>query len=83
MRIRAATTADHDAIAAILLPVFRAGDTYAMERDVDAAGALAYWDNAAKLVTKTAGSNLLIGAFTRDCLAADATCVVRLNGVAA
>lgn len=46
------------------------------------AGALAYWDNTAKVVTKTAGSNLLIGAFTRDCLAADATCVVRLNGIA-
>ena len=47
------------------------------------AGTLAYWDNAAKLVTKTAAGNMLIGAFTRDCLAGDATCVVRLNGSAA
>jgi predicted RecA/RadA family phage recombinase len=46
------------------------------------AGALAYWDNAAKVVTKTANANLLIGAFLRDVTAASATCVVRLNGTA-
>jgi predicted RecA/RadA family phage recombinase len=46
------------------------------------AGALAYWDDDDKVVTKTADGNLLIGAFLQDCLAADATCVVRLNGVA-
>ena len=57
MRIRAATTADHDAIAAILLPVFRAGDTYAMERDVDAAGALAYWCDPAHAVFVAVGDD--------------------------
>ena len=45
------------------------------------AGTKVYWDNAAKLVTKTANANLLIGALTRDASAADVTCVVRLNGV--
>ncbi|MEH3100402.1 GNAT family N-acetyltransferase [Sphingomonas adhaesiva] len=43
MRIRAATAVDDAAIAAILLPVFQAGETNAIERDVDAVGALAYW----------------------------------------
>lgn len=47
------------------------------------AGIKAYWDNAAKVVTKTANGNLFIGAFLADCADADATCVVRLNGSAA
>lgn len=47
------------------------------------AGTKAYWDNAAKVVTKTANANLFIGAFLADCADADATCVVRLNGSAA
>ncbi|TVV75551.1 DUF2190 family protein [Sphingomonas solaris] len=47
------------------------------------AGTKLYWDNTAKLVTKTAGSNLLIGAALGDATVADATCAVRLNGVAA
>jgi predicted RecA/RadA family phage recombinase len=65
-----------DVTGVFVLPKSTAANTDAT------AGALAYWDNTAKVVTKTAGTNLLIGAFTRDCLAADATCVVRLNGSA-
>ncbi len=47
------------------------------------AGTKVFWDNTAKLVTKTAGSNLLIGALLADMTVADTSCVVRLNGVAA
>ena len=43
MQIRPATPADADAIAAMLLPVFRAGDSYAIERDISRDAALAYW----------------------------------------
>lgn len=43
MQIRPATPADADAIAAILLPVFRAGETNAIERDIGRDAALAYW----------------------------------------
>ena len=41
--IRPATPGDADAIWAILEPVFRAGDTYAIDRDITRADALAYW----------------------------------------
>lgn len=41
--IRPATPADDDAIWAILKPVFRAGETYPIPRDVSRAYALAYW----------------------------------------
>ena len=43
MKIRAATEADHTAIWAMLEPVFRAGDTYAIDRDISGPEALAYW----------------------------------------
>jgi GNAT superfamily N-acetyltransferase len=41
--IRVATTADASAIWSILRPVFRAGETYTILRDVDEADAIAYW----------------------------------------
>lgn len=43
MKIRPATPADHDAIWAMLEPVFRAGDTYAIDPDKGRDDALAYW----------------------------------------
>ena len=45
MRIRRAEPADAAAIAAIILPVIHAGETYALDRDLDGAAALAYWLN--------------------------------------
>jgi ribosomal protein S18 acetylase RimI-like enzyme len=42
-RIRAATTADADDLWAILEPVIRAGETYALPRDMTSAQALAFW----------------------------------------
>jgi len=41
--IRAATTDDHRAIWTILEPVIRAGETYALDRDMSREAALEYW----------------------------------------
>ena len=43
VRIRPATPADHDAIWEILEPVYRAGDTYCIPRDISREDALADW----------------------------------------
>lgn len=43
MPIRLATPADAPAIAAIILPVIRAGETYALDPAMTEAAALAYW----------------------------------------
>ena len=46
LSIRAATEADADALWALLRPVFRAGDTYAVEPGIGRREALAYWTGA-------------------------------------
>ncbi len=43
LTIRPASAADDDAIWTILEPVFRAGETYPIPRDIGRADALAYW----------------------------------------
>jgi ribosomal protein S18 acetylase RimI-like enzyme len=43
LTIRPGLAADDDAIWAILEPVFRAGETYPIPRDIGRADALAYW----------------------------------------
>lgn len=43
MKIRKATEADSDAIWSMLEPVFRTGETYAVERDISRETALVYW----------------------------------------
>ena len=43
LTIRPAVAADDDALWAMLEPVFRAGETYTIPRDVSRADALAYW----------------------------------------
>ena len=43
LTIRPAGPEDVEAIVAILLPAFRAGDTYAVDPQIDAAGARDYW----------------------------------------
>lgn len=48
---------------------------------VGAVGAKAYWDNTAKQVTATVGTNKLIGVFTTAKLATVVSADVRLNGV--
>ena len=46
--IRPAQTADRPAIWALLEPVFRAGETYAVDRDISKDSALAMWCDAPK-----------------------------------
>lgn len=41
--IRPATRDDHDAIWDILRPIYRAGETYCMPRDIDRSGAIHDW----------------------------------------
>jgi ribosomal protein S18 acetylase RimI-like enzyme len=41
--IRPATEADHPAVLAIVAPVLAAGETYAIDRDLDDNGVAAYW----------------------------------------
>jgi ribosomal protein S18 acetylase RimI-like enzyme len=43
MKVRAATDRDHDAIWKILEPTIRAGETYALARDMSREAALTYW----------------------------------------
>ena len=43
MLIRPAVAADDDAVWAIIEPVIRAGETYALDRDMSRDDALAYW----------------------------------------
>ncbi len=43
LTIRPARPEDDDRLWAILEPTFRAGETYPIPRDIDRAGALAYW----------------------------------------
>ncbi len=43
MVIRPATAADAPAIAEILMPIVRAGETYALDRDLTVEAALAFW----------------------------------------
>ncbi|MEM7753873.1 MAG: GNAT family N-acetyltransferase [Pseudomonadota bacterium] len=43
MRVRPATAQDEDDLWSMLEPVFRAGDTYAIDPTISRADALAYW----------------------------------------
>jgi ribosomal protein S18 acetylase RimI-like enzyme len=43
VQIRPVSPHDHDAIWSILKPVFRAGETYTLPRDIGRQDALAYW----------------------------------------
>lgn len=52
----------------------------AVTADTAALGAKAYWDNAAKKVTTTVGSNTYIGVFVVAKTGSDTTATVRLNG---
>lgn len=63
MQIRTATRSDADAVWNLLQPVFRAGDTYAVDPDISRAAALSYWmdDPAACYVAVDAGQ--IIGTY--------------------
>jgi len=61
--IRPATTADDDAIWRTLEPVFRAGETYPIPRDVSRADALAYWRNASHAVFVAEDGGQIVGTY--------------------
>lgn len=60
LTIRPAMPVDDDAIWALLEPVFRAGDTYAIDPDIGRAAALAYWvrPGGAVFLAETGGAAL-------------------------
>ncbi len=54
--IRPAEDAVHDAIWSMLEPVFRAGDTYAIDRGIPREAALAYWTSERAYVAELEGT---------------------------
>lgn len=60
MLIRPATAADSDMVWQILAPVIRAGETYALDRDMPREAALDYWFGADKttFVAEAAGGQI-------------------------
>ncbi len=61
--IRPATAADADAIWAILEPVFRAGETYPVPRDISRADALAYWNSPGHAVFVALAEAAVVGTY--------------------
>lgn len=61
--IRSATPADDDAIWAILQPVFRAGETYPIPRDISRADALAYWRSPGHAVFVAVAEDAVVGTY--------------------
>lgn len=63
LAIRPATPADDDAIWAILQPVFRAGETYPIARDISRADALAYWRSPGHAVFLAVADGAVVGTY--------------------
>lgn len=63
MQIRSATPADAAAIWAIIGPTIRAGDTYALDRDMEEEQALAYWFGADKEVFVAEVEGAVLGTY--------------------
>lgn len=61
--IRDARPADDDAIWAILEPVFRAGETYPIPRDISRADALAYWRTPGHAVFVADDGGRIVGTY--------------------
>jgi ribosomal protein S18 acetylase RimI-like enzyme len=61
--IRLADPADHDSIWAMLEPVLRAGETYALPRDWNRAPALAYWFDPRHTVFVAEEDNSTLGTY--------------------
>lgn len=58
LTVRPATGADHAAIWAILEPVFRAGETYTIDKGIARDAALAYWMAHQCFIAETGGDIL-------------------------
>jgi L-amino acid N-acyltransferase YncA len=63
MIIRPATQADAAAVWAIIEPVIRAGETYALDRDMREGDALAYWFGADKEVFVAEAGGTILGTY--------------------
>ncbi|NKX44926.1 GNAT family N-acetyltransferase [Roseibacterium sp. KMU-115] len=63
MTIRRATAADAAALAGLLLPVFRAGDTYTVDPGIDAEGAVATWCAPEKTVFLAESGGVPLGTY--------------------
>jgi GNAT superfamily N-acetyltransferase len=63
MDIRPATPADHAAIWQSLKPVIRAGETYALARDMSEEAALAYWFAPHHEVFAAAAAGRILGTY--------------------
>jgi len=63
MLIRRAADGDKSAIWAIMEPIIRAGETYALPRDMDEESALAYWLSAAHEVLVVEEGRATVGTY--------------------
>lgn len=63
LTIRPATSADHEAIWAILEPILRTGEAFALPRDWDRAQALAYWFAPAHHVHVALDGDAVVGSY--------------------
>ena len=63
LSIRPAADADDDAIWAILEPVFRAGETYPIPRNISRADALAYWHTPGHAVFVAEDAGQIVGTY--------------------
>ena len=63
MQIRTAETRDDDAIWRIIGPTIRAGETYALPRDMSAADALAYWRSPGHEVFVADDNGMIVGTY--------------------
>lgn len=63
LAIRPAAPADDDAIWAILEPIFRAGETYPIPRDISRADALAYWRSPGHAVFVAEAEGRVLGTY--------------------
>lgn len=63
MQIRPARPEDADALWGILGPIIRAGETYALARDMGRDDALAYWMNAEKSVFVAEENGRILGTY--------------------
>jgi ribosomal protein S18 acetylase RimI-like enzyme len=64
MHIRPATPADREDVWRILEPVIRAGETYALPRDMPEADALAYWMASEKQTFVAEADGEILGTYT-------------------
>jgi L-amino acid N-acyltransferase YncA len=65
MHIRPATDADAAAIVELLLPIVRAGETYALDRDLTPAQILAFWTAPEHIVFVADVDGVVVGTYFR------------------